>query len=310
MIDSKRPVRLQLPCPPPSEKGAWGDFYFGQSLATALERQGHPVYLSFQRRGDSLMERWAHFRQVRSESFPDDCIDLILRGKRYAPPKSDRPALLWLISQSDTFGEREAKQYAHIFVASEKFLPLVRSMNSAAELLLQCTDPAHFHPAGEPSEPSVVFVGNRKKTEPRPVVEASVGAGFDVKVWGQNWDKVAGVTYMGRHVPNSELGSVYGSARVVLNDHRAGMREHHFASNRVFDVLATGRPVVTERMDGIPDELHGGIYMYDGQNDVGRAVKEALDADEGELQRISQIVRERYSFDDRARIISDVITKI
>ena len=303
-------MRLQLPCPPPSEKGARGDFYFGPSLAAALERQDHPAYLSFQRRGDSLIERLANFRRVRSESFPDDCIDLILRGKRYARPKSDRSALMWLISQSDTFGERETKQYVHMFMASEKSLPLVRSMNSAAELLLQGTDPAHFYPTDELSEPFVVFVGNRKKTEPRPIVKASVSAGFDVKVRRQNWDKVAGVNYMGRHVPNSELRSVYGAAGVVLNDHCAGMREHHFASNRVFDVLATGRPVITEQMNGIPDELHGGIYMYDRQLDIGNAVQKAFGADKRELHRISQIVRERHIFENRARVISDVITKI
>jgi len=47
------------------------------------------------------------------------------------------------------------------------------------------------------------------------------------------------------YIPNEELPAVYASVGVLLNDHWQTMRERGFVSNRLFDALACGTPVIS-----------------------------------------------------------------
>ena len=53
--------------------------------------------------------------------------------------------------------------------------------------------------------------------------------------------------------PTRSCPSVYSSAGVVLNDHWGTMRPWGFVSNRLFDVLACGTPVISDPMPGIEE---------------------------------------------------------
>ena len=307
-----RPVRLILPCPRPKGDRAWGDYYFGQSLATSLQRLGHRVTVICNGEKISLFDKMKHRLGVSLPDDPKDAVDLVLRGKPTPMPKYDRPRINWLISQSDQFEPENEKDAVHTFVASPKFASELEGRGMSCSVLLQCTDPSVFSPEEKSDEArtGVLFVGNRKRIEPRPVVEAARDAGLSVSVWGSNWEKVPGISYEGHHIPNSDLGKFYASAGVVLNDHRTGMLRDHFMSNRVFDVLASGRPVVTEAMVGIPDELRSGVFAYSDLSEVGAAIEASQGAEDGELLEISKLVRSRHGFDQRAAVISECIASL
>jgi spore maturation protein CgeB len=63
-------------------------------------------------------------------------------------------------------------------------------------------------------------------------------------------------------VANDELRRYYSSADVVLNDHWADMRAFGIISNRVYDALACGALVVSDRVPGIEEEFDGAVATY------------------------------------------------
>ena len=52
------------------------------------------------------------------------------------------------------------------------------------------------------------------------------------------------------HIENDQFPAVYSSAGVVLNDHWRTMQTWGFVSNRLFDVLACGTPVISDTVPG------------------------------------------------------------
>ena len=122
------------------------------------------------------------------------------------------------------------------------------------EPLLQATDPERFHPdAGSPGTgDAVLFVGNSRRLL-RPVVRDALAAGLPLAVYGDLWSGlVPDEVVRGRSIPNDQLAAAYRSAGVVLNDHHDDMRADGFVSNRLFDAVASGARVVTDRASTRP----------------------------------------------------------
>ena len=105
----------------------------------------------------------------------------------------------------------------------------------------------------------------------------------------------------------------YKSAVVVLNDHWESMRENEFVSNRLFDCLACGCSVVSDKNDGIYGLFGDNVYQYDGTPEdlrfkVDMAIKKKNDSSRiRDLQKLADEVAEIHSFDQRAREISKFI---
>lgn len=120
-------------------------------------------------------------------------------------------------------------------------------------------------------------------------------------------------SYGGAHIENSELATHYGRASLLLNDHVDDMRREGFVSNRVYDGLACATPVLTEEMPGIPEDLRGHLVLYGRFEQAGAKVGETLarsaqdrDAD----LSVSEHVREKHSFDNRAATIASVFNTL
>lgn len=303
-------LRLLLPCPPRTAKRAWGDWYFGHSLGAALERLGCSVRYSYRR--DSILTR-ALSRVIRR--FRRDEVELVIRGKRVWTPIPGKPCVVWIISQSDSVTEDELRDYAYVFVASPVFLSRIAGACGGASLLYQCTDADRFAPPEEGAERRrILFVGNRRDYAPREIVQTAIAAGHDVEVWGRGWDTVLpGGHYAGLHIENAALARHYGGAQAVLNDHTEDMRADGFVSNRVYDVLACGTPLLTERMSGLPEGFAEMLLLY-GDEDEFLARMDELQAAAAPMTRrlraFADHVRAEHSFDARAREIFDVIAKL
>lgn len=58
--------------------------------------------------------------------------------------------------------------------------------------------------------------------------------GFDVALFGEGWEgKAPAEMVKGTYIDNKELHKYYASAKIVLNDTRADMKQAGFISNRV-----------------------------------------------------------------------------
>ena len=105
----------------------------------------------------------------------------------------------------------------------------------------------------------------------------------------------------------------YRGADTVLNDHREDMKQSGIVSNRIFDVLACGRGIVTDNFQNIPNELKFACFSYENCN-----IKEAIDKcrkfnqnlTKEQKQRLHDIVCEKHSFSRRVLQITDALYSI
>jgi glycosyltransferase involved in cell wall biosynthesis len=299
----ERPVQvaIKIGCPSPTEKEEWGDYHFARSLSAALERVGLRSRIDF-------LPDWYDAAQAGD-------VNLVLRGlSRFEPPQ-DSLNLMWMISHPDKVSHAELLRYDHVFVASslhaESLAPVLGHRVSA---LLQCTDPKLFRP-GEAQDIvyEALFVGNSRNVY-RPAVKDALEQGVALAIYGTRWRQfVPPRLIKGENIQNAALAAHYCAARVVLNDHWPDMRERGFVSNRIFDVLACGVPIVSDPVAGLPDDLRPFVYEFGGDISLKAAVSAAMNEDGARLslrREFAYRVHERHSFDRRARDIAAVIERL
>ena len=294
-------IRIVLPCPSPDKGQIWGDWYFARSLADSMEQLGIIVRFDFTVRGK--INHWLKAFQAKSE------IDLVIRGRRPFEPVKGRPYFLWVISHPDTVSDEELSSAEHVFVASKPFADHLSTRGFSCSFLPQCTDPRIFEP--NKKKPSlacdVLFVGNRRRIAPREVVDLAMKASLDLQVWGSGWDDILSPQiWRGASIPNADLGAYYASANIVLNDHTANMLAYNFASNRVYDVMACGTALLTEKMDGLPDIVQAYGHQYTADTFLD-AISRARSVSPNDLKEASRLVLAHHTFDNRAKAILNVI---
>lgn len=294
--EGRRALRWSIDIAAPAWGVRWGDWHFAHSLKDALERLGQWVAV------DHPQTRGRGTREL------DDVV-LVLRGLDRVTPPAHTTNLLWVISHPELVDEQEARQYDAVWAASTTWsIDRSRDWGVPVETLLQCTDPTRFHPGlAEPdSGPATLFVGN-SRGELRASVAAALATGLDLTVIGHGWPDHVPVE--AGHVANDELGRLYASAGLVLNDHWADMRDQGFVSNRVFDVLATGGRLLSDDVAG----LHGVIGpevvpTWRTLEDFRRLTTGDRDAHwpgAGQRRRTAERVMAAHGFDARAATLLD-----
>ena len=291
-------VAIKIACPRPEPKDSWGDYHFAVSLAAALNRKGVKARIDF-------LETW-------ETSEPAD-INLVLRGLSRFQPTPGAINLMWLISHPDMVAMDEMAEYDYVFVASDpRARELSGRVDAPVEVLLQCTDITRFHPdtfhEGKVSER--LFVANSRMIE-RRVVREALDLDLEIDIYGKMWEGIAPASWIrGENIPNGELPRHYAGAGVVLNDHWDDMRERGFVSNRIFDALACGAPVVTDEVVGLPEELAQGCFFFGEGRSFREAVELASRSDRvvtAQAREIAEIILRQHSFDARAARILEVL---
>ncbi|MGO4679829.1 hypothetical protein AB4078_08085 [Microbacterium sp. 2MCAF23] len=282
---------------PAGTKGeSWGDTHFARALAAALERIGQYAAVD------------ARPAAQRSTTEYDD-VTLVLRGPHRIAPPSTGVRLLWIISHPDEITSAELADFDLVFAASRPWArEAAHRFGRPLEPLLQCTDPTRFHPTGARRDGSIVFVGTARGLH-RPAVVAPIAAGLPLRVYGPDWRGYIPAAHIAAAgIANDDLPSRYETAGVVLNDHWPAMRRHGFISNRPYDVLAAGGRVISDEVDGIAQEFEGAVPTFQDGDELVALLTGDLDSlfpDADESARIGAIVRERDSFDARARALLD-----
>jgi hypothetical protein len=294
---------IDIAAPAANRGDRWGDTYFARSLADALERRGQHV---------AIDRRDARERDSRDH---DDVL-LVLRGLDRVTP---RPGLLnveWIISHPDMITPDEVAGYDHVYAASTSWSArMTREWGTPIEPLLQCTDTRWFHPdrAQPDTGPAVLFVGNSRGVY-RYAVRSALAIGADLTLHGNDWTEFVDREQIASGgVANEEVGALYASAGVVLNDHHLDMRRDSFASNRLFDAAACGARILSDRIDGLEEIFSGLVLPFDNEHELARLIAPPYDAfpdDEARRAIATRIIAE-HSFDKRAEtLIDDAVRRI
>jgi spore maturation protein CgeB len=200
-----------------------------------------------------------------------------------------------------------------VLVASSIFAEQLRErVRVPVHVMHQATDIHRFAPA-EP-DPSLrselLFVGN-SRGQRRESIDWAIEIGARLSVYGTAWEGIIPSKYVkGTYFPNERLAALYSSAAVVLNDHWPDMREQGFISNRIFDVLACGAFLISDRVVGLDDLFGDAVPTFASPGEM-RALIERY-GDDPDLRRAlankgMEIVRKNHSFDARAEQFKSLI---
>ena len=126
---------------------------------------------------------------------------------------------------------------------------------------------------------------------------------FDVAVYGRGWPEFIDERYVkGYFIPNEELHKYYSSCKILLNDHWETMRELDFPSNRLFDALACGTFVISDKIPSAETLFEGTVVTYDDKDDLNEKLDYYLTHDEERLKMVEkgkEIVLKHHTFDNR-----------
>ncbi len=281
----------------------WGDTWFARDLADALRRAGQRVGVVSRVGADSARRG-------------DDDVVVVLRGLREVRPPQDRRSvwLLWVISHPELVTEDEIRGYDAVFVASESWKP---PGGGEVTPLLQATAPQRFRPdAAQPdSGAAILFVGSTRG-QFRPAVRAALRSSraSELSVFGVGWEEFLPTERIaGTFVPNDALPVAYAGAGIVLNDHHTDMAQAGFLSNRLFDAVACGARVLSDRARGLHDIFGSAVVTYDDEDDLARLLDQPMDqifAGREERVRQAQRIAEQHSFDARAAVLIERVARM
>jgi Glycosyl transferases group 1 len=299
------PLRLALTVAAPSPKVAtrWGDWHLAQALAGSLRRLGHDIRLQTADQADSPAGRACD-------------VHVVLRGLQPVRASEGQRHVLWIISHPEAIDDGELEEADLILVAAPRFADHLRSRTrTPVELMLQATDHRRFSPRPpDPAHRHDVTVVAKTRDVLRPVVADALAAGVRPVIYGGGWRQLVDPALVAAdHVDNEVLPTVYSSAGVVLNDHWATMKAWGFVSNRLFDVLACGTPVISDTVDGVAELFEGAVIEYQTPTELRALVDEVLGDPAAARERAARgrsAVLTHHTIDHRARELLAALTVI
>jgi glycosyltransferase involved in cell wall biosynthesis len=297
-------LRIALTIAAPSAKVArrWGDWHLAADLARALERLGHRTRLQTADHADDLAGRACD-------------VHVVLRGLVPVRRTDGQRHVLWVISHPEAVEDAELDAADLVLVASPPFARhLAGRTATPVEVLLQATDAQRFsRRAADPVHRHPVTVVAKTREVMRPAVADALAAGIRPAIYGGGWRELVDPgLVVADHVDNELLPVVYSSADVVLNDHWETMRSWGFVSNRVFDVLACGTPIISDPVPGLADLFDGAALEYHGPAELGALVESVLRDPEQARMRAARgraRILAAHTFDHRARQLVEALTR-
>jgi hypothetical protein len=223
----------------------WGDYWAQYELTKALGEEGYLV--------------------TSPEREPDVVIHL------FGAP-SDLPGdaykVLWVYSHPEQVTSTVLSRYDRVFCLSRSFCEEISSMGFPAEWLPGASS---WSPLSMPTLHDVVFVGNArdKDAERVALMKQLIGHHWDVKVWGNWWERyVPSANIGGPYYDYPRLGELYGSSAISLSIHLPAMREWGFVAFRVFDILASGGFCVSDRNAGLQEVFGSTVPTFESVGDA------------------------------------------
>ena len=306
----KRPDKLSFAIKSPAfdneQTLSWGDYHFALSLKKALNKLGYTARVD-------LHNYWY------DNGYMTDDVVIVLRGTKRYHTRPSQINILWNISHPEMVSPEEYRDYDYVFNAStgysihlkEKYIDII------AEDLLQCTDAELFHQEPNVPEnsaiPEILFVGNSRNVL-RTSVRHCIKKKLPVAVFGTGWQNLIPETMIsGNYIPNEELRKYYSGCKILLNDHWPAMAENGYISNRIFDALACGAIVLTDKVAGIEKLFNKGIWYFSNADELENQInwiREHFTEAKRQAMENSKLILENHTFDKRAERIAEVVQRI
>ncbi|WP_292884671.1 glycosyltransferase [Methanobrevibacter sp. UBA212] len=291
-------LTIAIKTPNPVGHHHWGDYFFAVALKKSFEKKGFNVLI--------------HERENWYDTTVKADINIILRGKYEFTPMFDAINVMWNIYDPEKIRKEEYEQFDICFISSIRYAnELSEELNTTVKPLLQCTDPDIFYSEYDDSiSEDILFVGSTRGFY-REIIKDIMETDFDVAVYGRGWPEFIDEQYVnGFFIPNEELHKYYSSCKILLNDHWETMRELDFPSNRLFDALACGTFVISDKIPSAETLFEGNVVTYDGVDDLNSKLEYYLTHDEERIkiaEKGKKIVLKNHTFDNRAdEILSEL----
>ena len=294
---------IKCPAPDSELKSAWGDYPFAKSLAKNLERLGAYVVID-------LYQDWSC--QVAADYV------IVLRGTRsYHPDRTNKKCvyIMWNISHPEDITLDEYNLYDIVCVGSSYYAKQLKGqLTIPVYTLEQCTDTELFYPAEkEPKKlHDYIFVGNSRGVR-RESVLWSVDMRLPIEIWGTGWTSFLGsgcTNVVADKIENNLLPDLYRSSLATINDHWQDMLKYQFINNRIFDAVACGLPVITDYCEDLYKIFGDSLLYYRNEEEFRQCIlKIENNYDEIRANTLAMwdIIKEKYSFEARAKQIVDII---
>ncbi len=250
----------------------WGDYWLKENLSREFAALGYPV----------------------DHSNPKIFLHLFGEQLRTLPGGSHN--ILWIHSHPDWVTPDLLSNYNKIFCISPPFIIKIKEMGFEAQFLMI---PTNMRPSKREKVYDIVFVGNTKNNMIRKVIRDMGSPPYNIKIWGWGWKGlIPDKWYGGEYYQNALLGSLYASARVVLNDHHADMQREGFINPRILDVLASGGFVISDAVAGMDELLDRSVVTYCTPQDLSATIERYIgDAAAREVMTAKgQKIALRYSY--------------
>jgi O-antigen biosynthesis protein len=301
---SQASLSIALTVAAPSRKMAprWGDWHLAEAFARSLRNLGHSVRVQSADRADDPAGR---------------CCDVhvVLRGVQPVSRTPGQRHVVWVISHPEAIETDECDEADLVLVASPRLATHLRSRTATpVEILLQATDHERFRPS--PPDPRfahpVAVVAKARDVLRRAVADA-LEAGLRPAIYGSGWEGLVDPSLVvADYVPNEVLPVVYSSIGVLLVDHWDTMRTWGIVSNRVFDALSCGTPVVTDSLPEVRELFGDAVPVYEDSDGLRLLVEAALRDPTAARQRAAtgrERVLAAHTFDHRARTFLEALAR-
>tara|TARA_B110000003_G_scaffold112765_1_gene115384 strand:+ start:2409 stop:3929 length:1521 start_codon:yes stop_codon:yes gene_type:complete len=238
-------IAIKSPMAQHRNTGKIVDFAFARGIADGLLKNGHAIRI------DPGSE-W--YSDTKGTDF-----DLVMRGRGGFEAQPNIPMISWVIYPGQKKWQQikrlEIKKNEHVFFASilelEKFRQL--GFGEKSSLLMQGFDEKIMYPSTalykQRSRITLVGSNHFKKEELRPIVSMAVNSNTDLWICGRGWHRTSAAKYVkDTYLETAQVGELYRNSKIVLCDHFDMMREGGYVSNRIFDALACGAAVISDKI--------------------------------------------------------------
>ena len=294
-------INISIKTPNPKGHHHWGDHFYAMALKKSFIKQGFNVEIHEK-------EDWY--------GHENEDIVIVLRGLTNYNVNYESINIIWNISHPDRISYSEYEKYDVVFIASDKYARLVKQkINSPVFALLQCCDPEVFYPKENDNlkENEILFVGSTRNVY-RDVIKDISKTKHSFSVFGPGWEDFIDEKYIkDDFVPNEMLNQYYSSCKILLNDHWEDMKENGFISNRIFDALACGCFVISDKMQEIDNLFEGNVITYNEVKDLDKKLDYYLTHDDERNEKAlkgKDIVLNNHTFDNRVDEIINALKNI
>lgn len=282
-----------------------GDIYVAVGLGRYLEKLGYEViYLPREEWYEAPVDTdlyLALLPSVDAARLPEDCLKVA-----------------WVRNETEIWSESPSINWFDMLLASsQRSLDRLETVYAGPTGLLPIgVDLELFNPGSVPDERNAVVSTVNQWGRERDLYAAirSKRFGWPLAVFGQTRGLAERLgEYSSGPVSFFSLPTIYRQAAIVLDDFNHTTVGFGNVNSRIFEALASGALPVTNGSLGLAELGLDSVPTYFGGHDFHEQIERLLSDEDLRaqlVQELSEVVRERHSFETRAQQFQDLVAQL